>query len=387
MPLLLDIRTLILVLTGQLLVHTLVLLYLWRVQSQYPPARYWGGGSLIISAGLLLFGLRDLIPNGLSILLATLFLFTGWLLFCSGIIRAAGGSPPWRTGFVVMGLALAINTWFTLVAPNYPVRVLVFCLASVSFNLYTAWICLMASAGSRALTLRMIAVALIILAISSVWRAVSVFSGTVDSLLAPDFSQIQFFLIGILFFSIIAALLVLLTTQKLQDEISELARKDVLTNAFNRRALNELAVREWSRARRHSYPLSFLMLDIDFFKHYNDQNGHRAGDHALARVSVVAQETLRPEDIWCRYGGEEFVAVLPNTPGVMACNIAERLRTTIHAALEAESGMRERPFTVSIGVAELSSADNQWEDAVDAADHALYQAKSAGRNRVVFKER
>lgn len=382
----LDVRTLIFVLTLLLVVQSAVLLYLWRVQSHYPPARYWGTGALVCSAGFLLLGLRDLVPVWISIILASFLLLSGWLYFCMGIIHAAEASPPWHMGVAIIGAALASNAWFTLVTPDFPIRVLVFGAAILSFNFYTAKVCLSAEAGIRTPTLRIIAAALLVFVCSSIWRTVSVVDRRLDSLLSPEVSQVQFFLVCVLFFSVISVLLVLLAMQKLQDEISGLARHDALTGAFNRRALDEFASREWSRSLRHGYPLSFLMLDIDYFKRYNDRFGHRAGDDVLASVSLAAQRALRPEDVWCRYGGEEFVAMLPNTAKTQACHIAQRLRSDIRIAM-LESQRYGPPVTVSIGVAEMEPADNQWEDVVDAADRALYQAKSEGRDRVILCER
>ena len=109
------------------------------------------------------------------------------------------------------------------------------------------------------------------------------------------------------------ACLTLHTSQRLQDEIEAQARRDALTDAYNRRAFTEFGDMEWSRSVRHDYPLSVLSVDIDHFKNFNDQYGHQTGDLALVQVSKAAHAALRSDDIWCRYGGEEFVALLPNT--------------------------------------------------------------------------
>lgn len=270
----LDVRTLIFVLTLLAIVQAAVLLYLWRAESRYPPARYWGVGSLLFAAGLLLVGLRDIVPVSISVVLANFFLLTGFLSFCLGITCAADKQPPWRAGAVIVAATLAFNTWFAVVTPVFSMRVLGFCFAFVALNLLAIRACLSVPSGSRkAMTLRVIAAALLINSGSSVWRTLSVFSEGVEGLLSPQVSQLQFFVVGILFLSVVAILLVLLTAQKLHDEISELARHDVLTKAFNRRALEEFASREWSRSLRHGTPLAFLMVDIDHFKRYNDEHG------------------------------------------------------------------------------------------------------------------
>lgn len=381
---LLDIRTLILVLTGVVFVQALLLLCLWRFRSQYPPARYWGGGALVGGVGLLLTGLRGLVPDALSVLIATLLLLTGWALFCAGIVSAAEKTPPWRSGGLVIAVTLFVNTWFLWANPDFFVRVFVFNLAMLLFNVYTLLVCLTVRAGTRTATLRVIGIAMLLVTASGLWRTAGVFREDVTVLLTPDFAQVQFFCVLILFFSSVTCMLVMLAAQKLQDEISALARHDTLTQAYNRLAFDELAVKEIARARRHRSPLSFLMLDIDHFKAFNDRFGHRAGDAALCRISRLAQQALRPEDVWCRYGGEEFVALLPNTDAAQAQSIAERLRRTVQQMTDNEAG---EGMTVSIGVVEADAAGCEWKDAVDQADRAMYQAKSAGRNRVVVAPR
>jgi diguanylate cyclase (GGDEF)-like protein len=171
------------------------------------------------------------------------------------------------------------------------------------------------------------------------------------------------------------------TSQRLQDEINEQARHDTLTGAYNRRALAEFADREWVRAVRHGYPFSVLTVDIDHFKIFNDQHGHPIGDATLVQVSASSQAALRADDIWCRYGGEEFVALLPNTSIEQAMVVAERLRSSVEkATITTPNGLLN--VSVSIGVAERSSSQSSWADALAASDAALYDAKRAGRNRI-----
>jgi diguanylate cyclase (GGDEF)-like protein len=173
------------------------------------------------------------------------------------------------------------------------------------------------------------------------------------------------------------ACLTLHTSQRLQDEIEAQARRDALTDAYNRRAFTEFGDMEWSRSVRHDYPLSVLSVDIDHFKNFNDQYGHQTGDLALVQVSKAAHAALRSDDIWCRYGGEEFVALLPNTTLDQAMAIAERLRlavanTTI-ASLRGLLGV-----SVSIGVAERSANQSNLSEALAASDTASTRQKRPG---------
>jgi diguanylate cyclase (GGDEF)-like protein len=138
---------------------------------------------------------------------------------------------------------------------------------------------------------------------------------------------------------------------------------------------------EIKRSNRHGFPMSFMMLDVDHFKSYNDEHGHPAGDEALKIVAHVIRETLRGADVAARFGGEEFAILLPQTTGEEARAIAERIRSNIE-----EAHFPRRKVTASIGVASCSADLCISADLVSAADKALYAAKHHGRNKVMAFE-
>jgi diguanylate cyclase (GGDEF)-like protein len=162
--------------------------------------------------------------------------------------------------------------------------------------------------------------------------------------------------------------------------ISQMAMTDGLTNLCNRKQLDALLAEEVRRAHRYRRGLSLLMLDVDHFKRINDGYGHLVGDGVLIRLASLLLQRLRPSDKLGRYGGEEFCAILPETPLSSALQIAESLR-----ALVAEQHLvvdnQQIAVSVSIGAAELSE-QMQGADLYRAADQMLYRAKSLGRNRV-----
>ena len=161
-------------------------------------------------------------------------------------------------------------------------------------------------------------------------------------------------------------------------ELETLALRDGLTGLSNRRAFGQRMALEMNRAIRYGTPLSLLLLDVDYFKEYNDTFGHVAGDDVLRMLSQVLCVQARETDFFARYGGEEFVVILPHTGSEGAQTLAERLRATISAA-----AWPSRPITASIGAATLLPGMSAEDDLVSAADRALYAAKAAGRNRVV----
>ncbi|HEY6876637.1 MAG TPA: GGDEF domain-containing protein, partial [Polyangiales bacterium] len=163
----------------------------------------------------------------------------------------------------------------------------------------------------------------------------------------------------------------------LERKVLKLARTDHLTGLLNRGAGDEALTREVERARRYGRPLSCLLLDVDHFKKINDGAGHAAGDHVLRLLGALIAGRIRTADSAARWGGEEFLLVLPETNSRGACEFAESLR----ALVEATSFELVPRVTVSIGVTELRP-DEPREQALARADKHLYTAKSNGRNRV-----
>jgi len=169
---------------------------------------------------------------------------------------------------------------------------------------------------------------------------------------------------------------------RLVHRLKELSIRDGLTDLFNHRHTLERVAEEFSRVARYHESLSVLMIDLDHFKNVNDRYGHQAGDKVLRETAGVFKEGLRAVDLLGRYGGEEFLALLPHTGLTEVAGTAERLRRRLerHVFPVSEAGLK---ITASIGVASYPAAGIDSADAlVHAADEALYQAKQAGRNRV-----
>jgi diguanylate cyclase (GGDEF)-like protein len=162
---------------------------------------------------------------------------------------------------------------------------------------------------------------------------------------------------------------------------------DPLTGLLNRRYLEERLTEELNRSRRNQTPMSFVMLDIDDFKRYNDRNGHQAGDVALEMTAQCLKSVLRSEDVAARYGGEEFSILLPQTSIEEANIIAQRLRQKIRNTQYPHGGSQPLgAVTVSIGISSLTNVLDSPSTIIGAADRALYIAKSAGKNRVHLDE-
>jgi diguanylate cyclase (GGDEF)-like protein len=171
-----------------------------------------------------------------------------------------------------------------------------------------------------------------------------------------------------------------LTQARRQMEV--LAMYDGLTGLFNRRAIEEQAGVELNHASRKGWPLSIVLLDIDHFKSINDQYGHKVGDYTLRQLAQIISENLRRYDRAGRWGGEEFIVILPDTQLPEAITAAERLRSKIAETKFFLENGESFSVHISLGVAWASGRYPPLTKFVDAADQALYQAKHSGRNRV-----
>jgi two-component system cell cycle response regulator len=178
-----------------------------------------------------------------------------------------------------------------------------------------------------------------------------------------------------------------LERNRLLKQIRELAVRDALTGLYNRRELHRFLDYELIKSRRYKHPFSLLLMDIDNFKQINDRYGHRIGDEILQRVAQVLISGVRGCDLPARYGGDEFIIVLPETPADQAWYGAERLRKAVEALsiqVTDENGYSEKiEITISTGVTEFPGDANSEEMLIEGADQALYQAKHRGCNQVI----
>ncbi len=166
-----------------------------------------------------------------------------------------------------------------------------------------------------------------------------------------------------------------------QEELEKMANIDALTELYNKQAILRTLCEQMKHARRYREALSVIMLDIDHFKKVNDRYGHIIGDDVLEKVATLVRQNIRDADIGGRYGGEEFLIVLPQTDLSSAQNMAERIRKTIETAEMTDSQRGVFSITVSQGLASCRPGEAQ-RSCISRADTALYEAKAKGRNRV-----
>lgn len=178
-------------------------------------------------------------------------------------------------------------------------------------------------------------------------------------------------------------LVLALASIKLRESLHFQSAHDPLTNLFNRRYMEESLEREGCRVKRHGTQLGILMIDVDHFKRYNDTFGHEAGDIVLQSIGAILQKNTRGEDIACRYGGEEFVVIMPDVPLDVLSRRAEQFRKSAKIIKIDHKGQSLGTITVSVGAAIFPKHGTTPKSVLQAADKALYQAKAEGRDRVV----
>jgi diguanylate cyclase (GGDEF)-like protein len=175
-----------------------------------------------------------------------------------------------------------------------------------------------------------------------------------------------------------------LASLKLRETLRAQSVRDPLTGLFNRRFMQESLEREFARADRSGESVAVVMMDVDHFKSYNDTFGHEAGDIVLAHVGQTFQNSIRASDIACRYGGEEFVIILPGMDAAGAMVRAEQICQSIRNLDVRHQGRKLDAVSLSAGVAVYPQHGKVSEEVLNVADAALYEAKRAGRDRVML---
>ncbi len=330
---------------------------------------------MLIFVSSLLFGARGVISDLLSVVAANLILLAGLVLLYFGSQRFFGQPKSTRLWGTLIFAAAAFLVW-TYVEPHYGHRVLMmaFLMSLLSFS----HLRLLLSRGARGFATYLTAAALLIQTLAQAYRFFEALSAPADdALFLLSLSQtvvVSTYAVCILMITIGT---VLMATDRLRTEFEHLASHDSLTGALTRRAMIEACEQELERSRRRPRVMALLMMDMDHFKAVNDAYGHPAGDSVLRGFAARVTALLRRPDRFGRFGGEEFVALLPETSLEEAELVAERIRA------ETERGEPGLPAcTVSIGIAVSRPEDVALDSMLARADTALYQAKADGRNCV-----
>lgn len=340
------------------------------------------GFVLVGCEGMVGFFFAKIVGNG-SIVLATLYLTRGLVRNLRG-----GSIPIWLV--LAAALCFVCFLFFSYIHPLSSARIVLVSAYIGSFALYCGWLLF----GYRKIRFRIVIVltsaAFATAGVLCYVRAVYYFLNPGNHpVLSVRWGGSLFFLL-VLLTSIVVTIgfqqiLLKLASEKLEDAkkaLESLSETDPLTGLKNRRYFFHSATKEFARMNRKQTPVTVLMMDIDKFKNINDSYGHHSGDLTLQAVANICTSCIRQDiDIFCRMGGEEFAAILPDTSLAGGYEVAERLRSLIESHVIEHEGHRIT-MTTSIGVTQVQADDRNIEATLKRADKLLYRAKANGRNRI-----
>lgn len=375
----LDLRSLTLMACMTSAAMGFVLLMLRR---HYPRAIHgmllWGLAPVTGALSTVFFGLAPRLPALLVVIAGNGLLMVCCALYYFGSRRFFGLSAvwrPWAAAGVLVGLW---HAYFLELQPDYRMRLAVFTGSLAVLLLVHVRLLLRRGHGFAA---RFTAGVLTVQVLVLLLRGVSTFwlDGPDTDRFSP--SSMQSLYLATFSFSVllVSVGVLLMASERLRSEFEHLANHDSLTGALARRAVLQDAVQEFGRWQRYGHGFALLMVDVDRFKQINDGHGHAVGDRVLVQVVEGLAHALRTVDRLGRYGGEEFLVLLPETGMQEACMVAERMRV---AVAQRPGTLAVPACTVSIGVACVQRGDAGLDAVLARADAALYQAKHGGRDRV-----
>lgn len=357
----------------------LMSLVLFSLKRSYPPSirglADWGAGLLVLFFAGSFAAFRNFLPPFLTISVATFLYFIGlyWLLYGTEKFLNRTSKPvAWILALLAMSL---VHIWFTFGSPSLVGMVMV--VNTTGLMVFSAHSRLVSKFQPKGLGKWLSFGALISCVGLQIFRLIALAIAPQElDFLGQTFVN-QFYLTGFAFSVLLFSMgAVLMASEKLREQLELLATRDSLTNALTRRHWNSLCEAEFLSAKRSGRSFAVMALDLDHFKAINDNHGHQAGDTVLKNFVGRVNAHLRHSDQLGRFGGEEFLLMLPDTSLEQAMQVAERIRADL---ARTEKG----PFcTVSIGVTASEGRDPSVETILARADEAMYRAKSNGRNRI-----
>ena len=382
----LDIKTLSIVTTLLSLCYFFGLLLLQRIQEPILGLNLVASALLILGWGFLLLGVTPVSESPLSDMLAFSLIGVAYALLVHGLCRFRQAPFNYfKLVYPLLPIMILSVAYFSYISPSDSVRLNIL----NSYTVLCIGLCAFANALGRAEDLKAARLVLTAgLVLEGCFTLFEVFWTAISSAKAFQASVEvvqQVTLISLILMIIFLGFSITwMITGRLVATMYDSAIRDGLTGLYNRRALEELAPKEVARSRRHSDPLSIVLIDIDCFKKINDTYSHQVGDSVLRKTAKLIIDATRKEDVSFRYGGEEFLAILPATSLNHAAIVASKLRKRIEQANLLPSNVDR--CTSSFGVAEFHSHDS-WEKLVERADKALYMAKHNGRNTVFLADK
>lgn len=343
----------------------------------------WAYGLYTLFALLLL--LRDVIHPLFSVVLADTAFNLSLLLIVDGVSRIKGYPLHPKLYRWYLSVCLLLFTWFTFITPSFTARVVVamtgvlllFCwvlrlllqetIKQWRFGEWTVFMSMLISVSAA-----------VVLTINQVQSMAGI------SILGYQGAQAQYLTVNLLAIVFIAFGLIVITQDNLRRDLERLASYDALTGVLTRRVILSLLDKSVAKVSRSGRPLALMMIDLDYFKRINDNFGHRVGDQVLADIIVAVEGALRKDTYIGRYGGEEFLVVMPDTNIEQLLEVSERVRRVAEdTPVLTEHDMIHCSISIGAMIIDANNVSNV-QDPITQVDKALYKAKVQGRNRVVI---
>lgn len=338
----------------------------------------WGRGCALMATAATLLSMRGAIPSVFSNFLSDLLIISGVGTIYGSLQEFTGVAMQRRRVAALLIIAALCLSWATFAHDDYRVRVLI--MSGVLTVLFSA--CAWVIIKSRDKGFPDLFTQYLFIGTAGITFARFITAIFEDHALTfdKDFSLIRHAYLGTFAFSTVGLSLgfILMANRALHSKLEYLASRDHMTGAYRRDAFMQRLDEEIAASEQQGKPLALLMMDLDNFKSINDRYGHTTGDHVIRDFSNKLMHVMRQNDCVGRYGGEEFVVLLPHTGETDALAIGERIRDAA-----AQHTREDIPaYTVSIGLASLSPLASSTQALIDAADRAMYLAKQAGKNRI-----
>ncbi len=367
-----------------------VLLLTFMTQRKvYAGFGHWVIANFLLSGGYIVSALRDYdVHPFISIIIGNVLVIYTEILVYEGFRLFFGRRKFSSINYILLLTYTLVHSYFTFIIPNFNIRVIWYSvimailITRIGFALWSPSIPELKPTARAASILVFLSASLHVIRIAYVLHSDGITS-LIDNVGVWINILAIFTIVGWTFYYFfLTSARLELELHQAREEMISLAITDPLTGLHNRRYLMEHGDSEFKRAKREQQILSVIFLDLDNLKPTNDRFGHDAGDMVLIHLTHILQGETRPYDIIARFGGDEFVILLPNTRQENALQIAERIRTkATHTPLNFKT--QSLPIQLSLGVASSTEKDTDVKQILQRADGALYQAKNEGRNRVV----
>lgn len=380
---LLDVRTLLIVFSLTAVVCAGAVLFMHTFRFQVRGTLWWAAGSLISAGGSSLVALRDIVPDFITIVVANFGVYVGFMMLWNGMRLFAMKAGLPRYVWILPVFPTLLAYWWSAVEPSVANRVILISVVLLIVSIGIAHDLIKGAHGQYVAARKFTGFLYISYALFQIVRIILTLQGPqTSSFMTPAVATTAMYLYTQFFAVANTFGVILMISEKLHERVMEQAVQDPLTGVYNMRAFHMFAGAGFARVKRADQPLALMILDLDHFKEVNDLYGHEAGDKMLVRFTATAAACIREQDMLFRYGGEEFIVLMPNTNEKGGAALAERIRSeTATAGLMYKD--TEITRTVSIGVTQIRKSDKSVSRALRRADRALYHAKQSGRNRVV----